>query len=95
MHPIELLRHLARSGGRRRDQRGLGEQAVYGLMALAEEDPAAMVMACRLLLERYPDEGEIHQAARRLLDAGDPLAEAGRMFEELHTQDADERAMWQ
>lgn len=92
MHPIELLRHLARSGTRRNHQAGLGEQAVYGLMALAEDDPAAMVTACHLLLEKYPEEGEIHDAARRMLDAGDPLGEAGRMLEEMG---ADERAMWQ
>jgi hypothetical protein len=91
VHPIELLRHVARSGGGRRGHDAMAGQAVLGLAALAEDDPAAMVTACRLLMERYRSPGLVHQVCSRMLEAADPIEEADLILEEL---ELDERAAW-
>lgn len=73
---------MARSG-RRGSERSAAAQAAYGLAALAEEDPAAMVTACRLLMEKNPGPGCLHETCRRMLDSRDPVAEAERIVQEL------------
>ena len=52
VHPIEMLRAVARS--RRGPPGELAAEAAWGLAALAEEEPAAVLPACRRLLERQP-----------------------------------------
>ncbi len=84
VHPIELLRHVARSGGRAANQLAMAEQAVYGLAALADEDPAAMVTACRLLIEKHPEPGSLRDSCERMLAAADPQAEADALLAELN-----------
>lgn len=84
MHPIELLRHVARTGSRSANQSAMAEQAVYGLAALAEEDPAAMITACRLLIEKHPEPGSLRSSCERMLAASDPLAEADALLLELN-----------
>jgi hypothetical protein len=76
MHPIEMLRAVARS--RRAPPGELAAEAAWGLAALAEEEPAAVVPACRRLLERQPACGPLWWLSARVLVAGDPASEAER-----------------
>jgi hypothetical protein len=76
VHPIEMLRHVARSRGG--DPGELGAEAAWSLSALAMEDPAAVLPACRRLLERHPSCGPLWWVSARVLVAGDPVAEAER-----------------
>ena len=84
MHPIELLRHVARSSSRWVDESELAADAAIGLAALSHEDPAAMVTACARMRERHPDCLSLHRACDRMLAASDADAEAHRILEELH-----------
>ena len=74
VHPIEMLRAVARS--RRGPPGELAAEAAWGLAALAEEEPAAVLPACRRLLERQPACGPLWWLSARVLVAGDPVAEA-------------------
>ncbi len=76
VHPIEMLRAVARS--RRGPPGELAAEAAWGLAALAEEEPAAIVPACRRLLERQPACGPLWWLSARVLVAGDPAGEAER-----------------
>ncbi|MGO9344311.1 MAG: hypothetical protein ACLP6E_17630 [Acidimicrobiales bacterium] len=76
MHPIEMLRAVARS--RRGPPGELAAEAAWGLAALAEEEPAAVLPACRRLLERQPACGPLWWLSARVLVAGDPAGEAER-----------------
>jgi hypothetical protein len=76
VHPIEMLRAVARS--RRGPPGELAAEAAWGLAALAEEEPAALLPACRRLLERQPACGPLWWLCARLLVAGDPVEEAER-----------------
>ena len=89
VHPIELLRHVARTGSRAGNQTAMAEQAVYGLAALAEEDPAAMVTACRLLIEKHPEPGSLRDSCERMLSAADPLVEADVLLAELNRPESE------
>ncbi len=74
MHPIEMLRSVARSrGGAPAD---IGAEAAWCLAALAADEPAAVLPACRRLLERHPDCGPLWWASARILTAGDQILEA-------------------
>jgi hypothetical protein len=81
VHPIERLRYVARAGWA--GPGALGAEAAYALADLAEHEPAAMLPACRRLLERNPACGPLWWVAARLCSAGDPAAEAVRCAEEL------------
>lgn len=74
MHPIERLRYVARSGWA--GAAALGAEAAYALADLAEYDAAAILPACRRLLERNPSVGPLWWVAARMLVAGDPVEEA-------------------
>ncbi len=76
VHPIEMLRAVARS--RRGPPGELAAEAAWGLAALAEEEPAAVLPACRRLLERQPACGPLWWLSARVLVAGDPASEAER-----------------
>jgi hypothetical protein len=71
-----MLRAVARS--RRGPPGELAAEAAWGLAALAEEEPAAVLPACRRLLERQPACGPLWWLSARVLVAGDPVGEAER-----------------
>jgi hypothetical protein len=54
----------------------LAAEAAWGLGALAAEEPAALLPACRRLLERQPGCGPLWWLCARILTAGDPAREA-------------------
>ena len=91
MHPIELLRHVARATPGWADADELAADAAIGLAALSRDDPAAMVTACARMRERHPDCEPLHRACERMLAASDAEAEADRILEELHL---DGRVEW-
>ena len=69
MHPIERLRHLARSSGY--DQRVLVGEAASALRAL-RADPAGLVISSRRIVERHPSSGPLWWMCAHLLTAHDP-----------------------
>ena len=83
MHPIELLRHVARTSPGWADEAELAADAAIGLAALSHDDPAAMVTACARMRERHPDSEPLRRACERLLAASDPDEEADKILAEL------------
>src|ERR687885_538953 len=75
MHPIERLRMVARAG--REEATVLGRESASALAAFAD-DPAALVTACRRLVDRQPTCGPVWWVAARVLSAPDPAREAWR-----------------
>ena len=88
MHPIERLRYVARAGWAGPAE--LGAEAAYALAELAETEPAALLPACRRLLQHNPTCGPLWWVAARLLAAGDALAEATRCADALEDDPTDE-----
>lgn len=80
MHPFERLRRAARAGGE--DPGLVARQAASALAAIACE-PAAVVTACRRLVDRQPTYGPVWWLASRVLAAADPAGEAWRAADEL------------
>jgi len=80
MHPIERLRMVARAG--REEPTLLGREAASALEAFADE-PAALVTACRRLVDRQPTCGPVWWVAARVLSAAEPSREAWRAGDEL------------
>lgn len=80
MHPIERLRHVARDDGT--GPTLLGQDAAAALAGFSN-DPAALVTACRRLVDRHPAVGTIWWTAARVLAAGDPAAEAHACAQQL------------
>ncbi|MGH9065111.1 MAG: hypothetical protein ACRD0L_14285 [Acidimicrobiales bacterium] len=80
MHPIERLRYVARAGGA--PPSSLVREAAGALAGFADE-PAALVTACRRLVDRHPQVGPMWWLASRMLSASDPTAEAWRSADEL------------
>lgn len=80
MHPIERLRMVARAGDD--DGELLARETAVALASLAS-DPAALVMACRRLVQRQPAEGRLWWLCARVLAASDPAEEAYRADDEL------------
>jgi hypothetical protein len=82
MHPIERLRYVARTGGL-----DLGELVADAASALAgfASEPAALVTACRSLVDRHPAAGPVWWIAARCLCAADAEAEAWSSLAELET----------
>jgi hypothetical protein len=89
VHPIERLRFVARSGWA--GPADLGVEAAFALAELAEREPAALLLACRRLLERNPACGPLWWVSARLLCGGDPYAEASRCAEALEDDPTEER----
>jgi hypothetical protein len=75
MHPIERLRYVARAAG---GDGGLAVRAAAGALTSFADDPAALVTACRRLVDRQPACGPMWWLAARVLAAADPRAEAWR-----------------
>ena len=84
MHPIERLRYVARAGGL--DLLELVQDAALALGGFAD-DPAALVTACRSLVDRHPAAGPVWWLAARVLTSPDPAAEAWRVVEEVEADD--------
>lgn len=80
MHPIEHLRLVARAG--REDPTALAREAASALGAFAGE-PAALVTACRRLVDRQSTCGPVWWVASRVLNAADPATEAWRAGNDL------------
>ena len=89
MHPIERLRWIARAEGE--SSSTLAVEAAYSLAELARHDPAAVVTACRRLLDAHPRAGPIWWAASRILGAADLDAEA---YELSRLLAGDETPQW-
>lgn len=89
MHPIERLRFVARAGWGGPAE--LGVEAAYALAELAEEEPPALLPACRRLLERNPTCGPLWWVCAHLLCAGDPMAEAVRCAAALEDDPTEDR----
>lgn len=80
MHPIERLRQVARAGPESPTM--LAYEAASALAAIAG-DHAALVMACRRLLDRQPAAGTLWWLAARVLAAPDAASAAREAGEEL------------
>jgi hypothetical protein len=89
VHPIERLRFVARSGWA--GPADLGVEAAFALAELAEREPAALLPACRRLLERNPACGPLWWVSARLLCGGDPYTEASRCAEALESDPTEDR----
>jgi hypothetical protein len=75
VHPIERLRLVAHAGG---EPPALVAGEAAAALASMAADPAALVTACRRLLDRRPTCGPMWWLAARVLAAADPEAEAWR-----------------
>ncbi|HEX2048764.1 MAG TPA: hypothetical protein VHF27_13440 [Acidimicrobiales bacterium] len=80
MHPMERLRMVARSSGE--DPGMLAREAAAALAGCAD-DPRALVMACRRLVDRQPTSGPLWWLAARVVASADPETEAWRAAEAL------------
>lgn len=81
MHAIERLRWVA--GARWAPAGELAAEAAWALADLAEEEPAAVVPACRRLLDRHPGCGPLWWVAALVMTAADPSDEAASCAERL------------
>jgi hypothetical protein len=66
-------------------------EAAFALAELAEREPAAVLPACRRLLERNPACGPLWWVTARLLCGGDPFTEASRCAEALEDDPTEDR----
>lgn len=88
MHPLELLRHLARFDGAPGDR--LAVEAAIGLAELAD-NPAEAVLACRRLTQHHPVAGPVWVACAVALTSVDPRRDLGELRWRLQTDDTPER----
>ena len=80
MHPMERLRMVARASGE--DAVMLAREAAAALAGCAD-DPRALVMACRRLVDGQAAAGALWWLAARVVASTDPEAEAWRSAEAL------------
>ncbi len=73
MHPIERLRYVARAND---DRFSLIVRESAAALASFSDDPAALVTACRRLVDRQPHSAAIWWLAARVLASSDPESEA-------------------
>lgn len=76
MHPMERLRSVARAGGA---DPGLLVQEAAGALTALGDDPAALVTACRRLVEHHPTVGPMWWLCSLVLCSAEPVAEARRV----------------
>jgi hypothetical protein len=82
MHPIERLRWIARTDDE--PAASLASEAAWTLADLADEEPTALLTACRRLLDRHPSVGPLWWVCACLLGSpDDPLAAGHRASAEL------------
>ena len=81
MHPIERLRYVARAS----DDTGpsLLVREAAGALASFSRDPAALVTACRRLVDRQPNAAAIWWLAARVLGSPEPAHEAWAAADEI------------
>jgi hypothetical protein len=82
MHPIEHLRHVART--RSLDEEDLVREAAVALAGLGADGPD-LVVACRRIVERHPEAAALWWLCSRLLVADAPARLAWRIAEEVGT----------
>jgi hypothetical protein len=82
VHPIERLRYVARAEGA--GPGSLAAEAAHALAGFAD-DPAALVTACRRLVDRHPTAGPLWSLACRVLAATDPQQEVWKVADELES----------
>jgi hypothetical protein len=80
VHPIERLRYVARADGA--GATSLAAEAAHALAGFAD-DPAALVTACRRLVDRHPTTGPLWWLACRVLASTDPQQEVWRVADDL------------
>jgi hypothetical protein len=80
VHPIERLRYVARADGA--GPTSLATEAAHALAGFAD-DPAALVTACRRLVDRHPTTGPLWWLACRVLASTEPQQEVWRVADEL------------
>ena len=80
MHPMERLRMVARASG---EDPGLLAREAAAALAGCADDPRALVMACRRLVERQSASGPLWWLAARVVASPDPGTEAWRSAEAL------------
>lgn len=73
MHPMERLRMVARASG---EEPGFLAREAAAALAGCADDPRALVLACRRLLDRQPASGPLWWLAARVLSAADAGTEA-------------------
>ena len=73
MHPMERLRMVARASG---EEPGLLAREAAAALAGCADDPRALVMACRRLVDRQAASGPLWWLAARVVAAADPGTEA-------------------
>jgi hypothetical protein len=71
MHPIERLRWIA--GAEDEPAASLAHEAALCLGELAQQDPTALLTACRRLVDRQPCCGPLWWVSARLVTAADPF----------------------
>jgi hypothetical protein len=81
MHPIERLRWIARAHGE--SPSSLATEAAWTLAELAADEPAAVLTACRRLLDSHVTAGPLWHVAARVLVDPDPGRAARDVVEEL------------
>ncbi len=80
MHPIERLRYVARAG---EDSPSLLVRESAGALASFSREPAALVTACRRLVDRQPHSAPVWWLAARVLHAPEPAREAWDAADEI------------
>jgi hypothetical protein len=83
VHPIERLRYVARASEDAGPSLLVREAA--GALASFSSDPAALVTACRRLVDRQPQAGPIWWLAARVLGSPDPAFEAWSAADEVES----------
>jgi hypothetical protein len=73
MHPMERLRMVARASG---EEPGMLAREAAAALSGCADDPRALVMACRRLVDRQPTSGPLWWLAARVVASADPGTEA-------------------
>lgn len=89
MHPIERLRWIARADDE--PAASLAAEAAWTLAELAEQEPSALLTACRRLLDRHPECGPLWWVSARLASSDDPGEAGGRAGAELCSDPTSDR----
>lgn len=80
MHPMERLRMIARASG---EDPGLLAREAAAALAACADDPRALVIACRRLVDRQATSGPLWWLAARVVASPDPETEAWMSAEAL------------
>jgi hypothetical protein len=75
MHPMERLRYVARASA---VSPVLAVRETAAALTAFADDPQALTVACRRMIDRHPRSAPLWWLAARMLTAADPVAEARR-----------------